>query len=518
MTDHLLTPANAPKRRDKKGEKKFIQRQQDPYDFKTTLGDSRFQELNMQQAVALEDFCVRDPTVLTALDIEISAILGGGILLKRHNGTSVSEQELSEFQRVYTTLLTWCIIQEWALGSVFIILEPNPSKPGAFNPRVMYMKDVKAYFHTNVFRRTTWMFREESARNSLSLDFAAALGSKADGIGGRVLRNVFVHTIIPPAPDGSVRSKIVSLQGETSFVETRKGFALNAEGLNSNPLTYTEAREQRPDAILGRVVPDDGLSLSSGSSGSGASADDLIAAKRRRMAERLADDEIRRQVDLANRLGPTNYRAVHQALTEKIWKNLGSENGRRVDIEDDRRLVNGPVAQAPADLIQSQVYRQQMVFMLLGIPPALIQPESTRGRLSENNSISLFQKHVQLRKQQMVAIAKAIYEKCHAAELAEQYTSRIPVDEKITDIPADAMSVEITLPGIPEDSILEKLYAQGLLKYEAYVEHMSVSHSMDQSNFNKSAKIPEGFQPATGQGPKSNASSSGSKGTKRKRS
>lgn len=137
------------------------------------------------------------------------------------------------------------------------------------------------------------------------------------------------------------------------------------------------------------------------------------------------------------------------------------------------------------------------------------------------NAQAVYNNHLRNLKQQMLTFANLCYKIIHSFEYAEQFLVRTPLTEQVTEEDVEQNStVEITMPGIPPENILQELYQQGILKYDAYKKYISSNYSIPMEHLEAKAKLSvldllnggkEKLKPAAGAGAKKRKSTASAK-------
>jgi hypothetical protein len=106
------------------------------------------------------------------------------------------------------------------------------------------------------------------------------------------------------------------------------------------------------------------------------------------------------------------------------------------------------------------------------------------------NAQAVYNNHLRNLKQQMLTFANLCYKIIHSFEYAEQFLVRTPLTKQVTeeDVEQDS-TVEITMPGIPPENVLQELYQQGILKYDAYKKYISSNYSIPLEHLEAKAKL-----------------------------
>ncbi len=495
---------------------KWIERTRRPYDPSFALTDRRFVRISLADIETNKKLFNEDATVRIAWNMAKAGVFGGGILLHHKDGDSkISDSTIDDtaenkwFQTIYSDLAQKALRLIWIVGFVplSIIWDPLANKR---KPAVLNLDKVDILYSCSVFDEEMWVFvsRENPEDmfgvirkdGSLARDGGFGQGllqtltlpsisSSGNLFNGQILRDVWVFTSASPSADGTLNSPLSIIARRRHYLNTLMQCNLKAASNNSNPMSFTESLVGRRSGELGLDSNRQPSEAAAGAMSLNDRATDRTELERE--AERQTDEWIRHHITMSQVMGgQENYQWFRDGMIATVMANLIRNSPPMTHLPDGRKFVAGKPSVAPADLIDQQVLQQQEVLMLLGTPPSTIQPESTRGRMTENNGMDIYQAHLRAVKQDLVKVVEAAYHLATDQERMAEIMHKTPLSEKLTpEKLQQKMEVSITFPGIPPPAELRQMYLDGLIKYESYVEMLSQTYVVDKDHFNAKPQV-----------------------------
>jgi hypothetical protein len=422
-------------------------------------------ELDVKEMLELLDLTDNHPYMKIAMKMDLTDLLAGPIHIQRE-GKDLSPEAARWNSERWTHWLSHVVRMYVAWGFAFVTFVPHPVF--GWEPRELALPPT-----ARVMYRKTLAGKPKYAimvpKSEIDDDSLPVIGN-TDMV---FVPNAFAFTQDAPNEQG----RLVSVAATVSLVlfahESMKLITLKAIVQRSNPRIITEALPEEKgqvDDILNNLQR-----LRTESKTVTETEDDSIKMAR-------ADHFAR----LANSMGTRKY----QEAVRKYYMPDGSGGmfGERYDLPKGRKYVKASIPEAPPDALPGELHLQQVVFMLFTLPPSVIQAESTRGRLTRDTSAEnlLSQHRMQMRRQGIQLITEYFFI-LWAQTFRDHRIVNAGLGEPLNL--AAAMRFTITMPGIPPPEVVDQLYHDGFLKYEALINYKEASYSIPKEFFHRTPQL-----------------------------
>jgi hypothetical protein len=328
-----------------------------PYD-RTLFRDNKYVNIHPGDVRLVQTIWNFDSSLRTAFNLNVNAALGGNLMLERKN-KQLPKQMNDLICYFWLQFIRDALRDKWLYGFVIWTWVPQPII-GAI-PRVVPPDQVETMYHQNILGESMWAVRETGADQGIF--------GKNEDTQPYDLENFYVYTWDPPDRNGRLRSPIIVLSQNLTYLEGLKQCSIRAEMRRSFPAIITEHVECKTDPNWDNVF-DKHRGIVSGS--------DM-----ERERERLGFVE--RRAEQMNRFANSMTREEFMNYTNDCMMIQEARNsdfiGPRLDLPNCRKLARHPLPEAPTDLLKWKLQMQQEVFMLFGIPPSMIQAESSKGKI-----------------------------------------------------------------------------------------------------------------------------------------
>jgi hypothetical protein len=276
------------------------------------------------------------------------------------------------------------------------------------------------------------------------------------------LPNVYVFCATPPGQRGEIRSKVASLQGPAEHLDKMTQFSIVAESKRCNPVVMTEHMEY-------------GFRTSFDDPAMSGSRYPRISSEQERCASLL--DRLTKH---ANVFGVSSPGALLEKA-DHLMALLASPAGAPTHhLDSDRKYVAPQMAEPPIDLDKLRLSYQQLVMMQWGMPPGMMQAESTHGKIGHNEDArKIFDENVRSIKDKVAGYIADMYHIMWDKVLMERAILSTPLHERLTERKlVSATHVEVSIPGRPSEVVYTQLYREGTLKWEHYKRYQAGMHSI----------------------------------------
>jgi hypothetical protein len=318
-------------------------------------------------------------------------------------------------------------------------------------PRVLNLLDgIEIRHRVNIYNEQLFAFYQR-ATNGLFTDIMP-------------IPNVYVFCYTPPTINGHIISSVNSLLPHVKHLSRMTVYSQIAESRRCNPPVLTETVERKTIADVD-IDPVSRIQVSP--------ADE----RRLSMLDKLARH--------ANTIG------VHSpgVLMDKMDTILSSLNGIGIgpihELEAGKRYVNSQLAEGPANIDKLRVMNQQLCMMEFGIPPAMMQAESTHGKIGHNaDARKTFDGHINMVKDRITGYIADMYHIMWDKQTMRNVIVGKPITEPLSDEEVvSSTSIQVSIPGRPSEETYKELYREGSLKRDAYIRYQSGMHHIPLESF-----------------------------------
>lgn len=471
--------------------------------------DSRYKIVNrdaMKYALSVFD---HDKDMQTAWAIKLDAAFGGSLRIEYPNrdknapGTMGDKQRLKFIKSMFIDLSKRCNRFLWGVG--FGAFTYVPDKDGFRVGRILELTEVQVRHYRNALGEDSYMYFEQPAHmwsGGLGLGVKMAipsLGGNAEGsmLGmGLPIPNVCTWTDMPP--DGDMPcSRVLNLIQSKQFLESLQGNVLFASHRNANPPMITErfSKTFNTDDVknngFGQLAGGVG-----GGAGGAAGAGQPAAVARPNLNDMWVQQFLSASDRLATALGTAEFDQLRNKLLQMLVARTSGTAGPRIDLEDDRKYQKPVLAQSPSDVVDYMRLYQESVLMTFGIPPVMVQAESSRGRTSgqDVNALSVFKNHAKMFKHLCIQQFEDMHRILFDRQLFAEYLQNLPPDSLLDNSQLIAgarkyAEVAFDLPGTPPEDVFKELYMMGIYKKESYIAFLSSNYGIPIDDLNKEPEI-----------------------------
>lgn len=468
--------------------------------------DPRFLRLDDAEIARALAFFDSDANVKTVFHVTMNALLSGNIAFRHKGDTKNRYQDSSEHEKwqsmVYCDLCREIVRHLWALGFAVVTYVPD-AKYGA-RPVVMNIERTEVFYFLDVYNTPHFRFFErlqfpDSGGSSTSEFFLGLGGKMGQGldINRREIPNVHVFCTDPPSNEGALRSRIMLLAPDVLFESHLLSCCLEADRRRANPSLVSEKDLPKADrdaymiTNAGDVGPSTAGRVQSSFEGDGSNPAPLSEAQIR---------SIQRDAMHLDHVGALMKEGMSRGTLDPglMIHRRRLAHGHSVDeihLETGRKLTHQLVPESPHEmLIKFRTARMERVMALFSVPMGMMSQQSSMGSKTgmTENLLVIFSDAQKYLKQLLISYMREIYHHIHDATFAMDYL--VETIEKKKEKPSlkglkSALDCEITMPGLPPEHTVEKLFLLGIMKYEAYVKFMHNKHAIPEEDMNTKPEL-----------------------------
>lgn len=418
-------------------------------------------------------FFETDANVQAAFAIRTDALLNGGILFERE-GHQLDAHAANWYASVWSQ---WCrdvVRSIWCIGFCPVRWVEDPVYYR--RPVVVNLELCDIFYRVDVDNQTEFVYMPKNRVDGNDLLQLSGVSPE------NALQHIITIAPDPPSPNGELRSIMALLAQDLAYELHLQQCDIAANLARANPVVVSEKQQLPfdPEKLTAPTVP----GYASQSSNGGTDMNAQTTLERRQY--------VALQVASAFANGDwSDLDTFRRQMTEARINNASAE---QMYLADGRKYVNTHMAESPGDMvIQFRNARMERVFTLLGVPPAMITARTALGTQSgaAHASMMIFenaQRHLQhFLLNHMKQLYSAMFSEHHTVQSAvNDLKNKKVLNKHRVQTQAD---VTITMPSLPSQELLEILYMNGTLKYEAYCHYMGATHSIPEEYFNKTSQL-----------------------------
>ena len=436
--------------------------------------DSKFFSLSgTQMAIALQEHDT-NLNILAATSILMVTLFSAGVQFTRKaheltKGAAFSEAAKSFCQQMWRYL--------FSLNFAAAIVDPDYSdEPLPF--LVLPLESLEVQVHRDYLGRMTFRY------------FRPGYPGSEDSTRQEILN---VHTFILKKNFldmcGNLSSTVISLLQVEDVYYSKKQNTLTADYARANPALITEHVAEKADKDFIQALPQTLEKLGNGF------------------------EPFQQHPSVSTTLeGGTNYSAARipwgaPAVFPGQPKPLkhGDNYSSHVELGFNRKLVMGPVIEAPEQLLETATANKETVFEAFGVPLSLFSNvsntagakkasgnSSSKQSTGENsNAKQIFYANLECLKKFSVHMLETLYNLYYLRSHYEELKAEAKKEDRkltISELQEKA-EVMVTIAGIPDDQVLKELFVSGCLTYQYYRDSTAMRYGIPIDAFNKQPEL-----------------------------
>lgn len=496
------------------------------------LSDTSYVALSNDAIHTLFSYYRSDSTICPAVELYQSCLFSGGIRFDRE-GKELSPDADRWYNSAwklwasevddYFSVLGWCPCRLLP-HSDFI---GEPTVLNLSNMMILYKLDVDSKPHFVFFERV------------------AISHNKKEQCGFRYVEHVVVYTTKhKPEADGSIVSNVSVMATDIAFEEGLVQATNEAIQSRAHPVLVLEEVNQKYDneAIVSTISPLTMQKQTTTEFMGGGGGGDVSSIQLEK-----------KTYEYAKAIGLAGTEGMEQARNYAANYLRASQQYKEHPVPDGKKVANVHLAEAPGDLLSAfRDIRTERIYNLFGIPRGMVSDSSSssssgkKTSMNENANIVYITTQKQ-RKERVLSCIYDMYSRIFKVHHTLQYLTRkrllVKEEEDNTNSEENEneenknnnkkprtttsdddddkgntdLGMKITLSGTAEDSVLERLYMMGALKYESFVQIMASRYGLSEDSFNPAPemdlKLLNGIKPE----PTSTSTGSGGGGESKKK-
>lgn len=423
--------------------------------------------------------------VQTAYNVTLSALLGGGLLVEHPVLPLSRDEDRSWFGDAWGRFVSDLLADFWTYG--FAVCRVDPDARYVAVPRVVPQELVDVEVRMDLSGRRAYRVTAQTRAGGAPMGLTPH---------ERILRDVIVFEYEPPDCSGRLHSRVMGLVPDWLFVSNLTAAYATAVARRADvPLVLEQLTDSYDQKNIRPAESQPPLGLMQ-------PAPTTLNEYEYLQQKRVIDNARLMNAGLA----PENPLDV---------KTVQSTSGATVvHLPRDRKLVHQLVPEAPREVTDTRLDFVMRVGAVFQVPIAALFGLH-RGRRTESSSLErdvameLFMQQQRDLKRTFLPILKDVFVEAYlgrmvalAAATVELHDVPLEGDlEKASEVAqqnvealegavdATLRELSITLPGIPPVDATLKLYAMGLLKYDALRAYMATVYSIPDGHLEPTQKL-----------------------------
>lgn len=434
-----------------------------------------------------------DVNVQAASQIMMQSLLSGGIHFQ-HKGRQVDAHEDAWMSSVWCDCMRAAARCAWSVG-FFGVVAARHEEFGA-QPRVLDLESLDI----DMLQDDTGLC-QFFAYSRLNRDFGGFVGALARGRESEPIEGIEWFVVKAPTRGGDLRALVSTLWSDYALELATIEASVKADRARAESIIVTEPQMEKPN---GNRLPQpwDTPSLLSQAQGSQLKPDDYGSAVNTLDAYKQANDmALSRYINTDAALGMTAVSKADMLAQQRRQARSHSSPYQPVEIklEENQRLARQVMPEAPPQLIQLRVERQQRVFMSFGVPLSMAADDRKRKTAvqggakgaSASQADDIFLNAQKALHRQMLLWVRQMYRTTmlqrDVGHLMKTHKKAHAFDAQVI---LKAAMPDVIIASLPDESAIDKLYSIGALKYEAFKDFYSQKHGIPLSSFADKARPP----------------------------
>jgi len=462
----------------------------------TTNGiDDGYRALNQDEIQQLFHFFDHDVNVKAAVQIMIQSLLSGGIWIS-HPFSDSNNKSQEQFDNIVWGRWSEDVLRSiWSIGFAPAMFKYDDATESII-PCVLSLETIEVR-----------MKRTDEGECDFRYFKRTHLG-KAEAV---EIKNVMTFVARYPDYNYRINSLIATLLMDFTLEMHMLQCTLLAERSRAQPYFVTEQVEARydPNSITVARLFDDPF-VGDGSRSYRESQQQQQQQQNSTSTASLSIERIQqerrqnwlRYLNSAQAAIDQRLRIQGGGLASNVMNPASSINNtpQEIQLKPLQKLTRHVLPEAPLNLMTFRTERQVRVFMAFGVPMTMTRThnqsnnraQSNMGGAKDSASKDVFlnaQKSLkQLLLSYILRMYHFMYHNTHVLKLLKKYKNEnIKIDSgKIKQ----EIQPKVTIASLPDEEVAEKLYAMGMLKYDAFVRLYLQKYGMDESDFNKTPQLP----------------------------
>ncbi len=443
--------------------------------------DDDFRQLNNNEVLQLFHFHDRDVNVQAATQILIQSLLSGGIWIDHPVPEFNKEQQRQFDNLVWSKWCTDILRSLWSVGFAAAILKQDDQE--RIIPSVLPLEtlDIRMRRHDlgdcefKYFTRVTPLQHQP-----------------------KEIPNVI--TFVQKEPDCNFRicSTVSTLLMDYSYEMHMMQCTITAEKSRSQPLLVTESVDSRYDPST--------LTLPRWAE------DAMLGDGNRPFQDQIQNESVMEKLQDETRYTWQRFLNSNQSSMDtrmKMFrgdgrpppKDSGVKLPPEVPLKPQQKLTRHVLAEVPANLLPFRTERQTRTFMAFGVPMSMSSTQGSKsntssskvgGNSSDSSSKDMFLNAQKSLKQFLLSYIQTMYRFMnHNRNLLALIKNNTKAEKKLSNENLKQQNyAKITIASLPDETVADRLYELGLLKYDALVRIYCQKYGMDERDFNEKAVLP----------------------------
>jgi hypothetical protein len=414
------------------------------------MNDTRFKQISSDVVNRYTSMIDSNPWVSIAFDLHMSSLLSGGIYFSQ-NGIDIKDSLKTRHSEVWCAFFRDVFRQVWATGFAVVGYIDDPDEDFGKLPAVIKLSKVDIFMYQPLLGDPVFRVFEKQTGDTLSSMFPSMWNTKGKD---ESLQDIKVLSGGRwPTKDGVIRSIVSRVLEEISLSNALTSTLEYESRWLRQPIFTTETKKEIANA-------------------SNAS----------RQLEEMAKELV--ALDAKAHMSTMEMNVIHDGQSVS---NIQSDS---VVIMDE---VEAGIIAPPCDTKMTQIRAsahigelvgirdasRDRVFQILGIPTSMFggrSSGSSRSSADAENQRYVFTSIQRTFKPNIIQWGKRIF----------RWMSEGKID-----------NIEITVPSVPPQSVINELYELGIYKHNKYVDYISETHSIPITSLHRDRpRVPIQFQPA----------------------
>ena len=386
-----------------------------------------------------------DPHLRAASGTVLNAALGGGVSFQCDGDDELDHEHGAWLKQVWTEWLQAVYRQIWSVG--FAACTTRPHAIYGEEPRVLVLDLIRTEFKMSVDGAVEWVFTHRRT--------------------GKQIENVQVFVQDAPGVDGGLRSRVTSLMPDLGFESDLRAYTDEGARWRAKPTLLLEHTHKTSADLEPRLL-----------------ASDVF------LSRRTAQTPIMSQPTAQSHSSSSQHPSAAVPIAGIPPAQFEETTPAQFLLPADHKVIAAPTG-GPCylDFVSIKTHFFHEVLTAWAIPPSmLLDSKGGVGRAAAGNHNTTFQQSQAATKRFALGAVRTMLSVISREIERDERAGRSKRKRKKNLAPLStkrntgkvSMGADLvpTLPAIPQTTVIDKLYKDGMLTYQHYVNHLTNTHSL----------------------------------------
>lgn len=185
----------------------------------------------------------------------------------------------------------------------------------------------------------------------------------------------------------------------------------------------------------------------------------------------------------------TEHKDTREDKSRNIKRNGLHFAPNEIQLKENQKLTKHVLPEAPLNLLQFRAERQSRCFLAFGVPMSHLNDQKKHtsklsnvgGSAQGSGSDTIFIHAQRELKQHVLGFIRLMYAEIHYNRIL---LTKLSKSKKIDNKLIQNIMPDVSISSLPDDAIIDKLYNNGFLKYQAITDIYAAKYGLNKKMFN----------------------------------